>query len=480
MALEKTFQKSNNGTLPSMQVSGWSVKTSRVSLFRYLNSCAYLTKLTHYPQLNATHLAGISGSLTADLARSVQQHFAKTRVSLGKDTVVQDTEYNLESPEFTAFIRSRHFFDELEVHSALNSFGNIRAITFVYSSKTNHWYCKVSYYESHSLENLLRSTKATPCRLSNGAYIKVERFKKSITTQVQIVESPVKRVGEAEAWVLRPTRLFLSSGNETLRPRKVNPDNIITKTSSRLNKCQKKIYFRKSKSASRTPVQCLPHPEMFADRSVYLENVLSIAKSKRNESQRKKDISHGDRSKSLSKKETQQNFFKVVMPSKAKRSKKQRQSSKTLLIEENEYLFLQIRSSNIPSSTFPKQVSFAEALAPSKIGGSYLSQDDLSDGFTTIEGNFSSFEIRRSLSSHHSGKHSSLKKSTNNSSEAEHTFLCRNSPNSGFSGYSTIDEAFDSNTVEEKVYLVGQTTASGPQQYRHHINNNDFWIFPCN
>lgn len=243
-----------------------------------------------------------------------------------------------------------------------------------------------------------------------------------------------------------------------------------------------RIYSRVSKSATRTSVQKLPSVGVFSNTSFYLENVLSIARSRRNES-RDNQSAYSLRSKSVTFSQRKEDLVKVSFPS--SKDKKNRRNNSTLQnfnFRENELLFLEIGHTSGTNQIIPKEESpRVVAQGNHKEGASYLSQDDLSDGFTAIEKDVSCDPvekyINRSRCSQYSGKHSSLVVLTEYSSDAEHTLPGRYYYTSNCHGFSDIDNLFESNSIQVNVYPVCQQVPGRPQLPSL---NNPLFTFPCN
>lgn len=455
----------------SFKVIGWSVKHSRDSLFGSLATCGHLSQFTHYPQLNTTHVTMKMGRERLDKLEVVGRFFPKARVELDQKSSVQQAEKDLESPDVSAFIRSRSFFTEVDIYSILHVYGCIRAITFTYSNKLNHWYCKVSFYESHSLNQLLSSAKKN-LRLSDGSILKIERLKKPEV-------SPALLPSRREVTALKLYSLF--PAQETLKSTKessVFQKSTISYFSKALQGHKKVKHPRESKSASRTPCQILPNPEVFSNKSFYIQNVISIVRSRRNESSKNNPICFV-RSKSIPCKEEKADSVKVTLSSKETRSQRHSRKQQTYTFRYSELLFLEVGQDAKTSTIFPNDVTGAEATVHPKAGTSYLSQDEKSDGFTTIEQVFQPCSApqmhRGSQGSQYSGKSSSLVLLTEYSSEAEHTLPDRYCHTSDFSNFDVL---FDSRSIEVKVYPICQPINSGFQQPSE--LNIAFFAFPCN
>lgn len=457
----------------SFRIAGWSVKYSRDSLLMYLTRLGTLVRFTHYPQLNSTHVAMRLRRRSVNCLKQIEKDFPRVRVDLEQDFGALEAEKVLENTEVTAFISSKSYFDEKDIFSKLNPFGPVRAMTFTFSHKLEKWYCKASFYERYSLEQLMSSTSKHPGIQCNGAVLKIDHLK---------TEKTPARVGTSA----KPVQMHRQSNFEKKREHSLLTLASCRKSESvsngqRSRPSQARVYHRRSKSQTLTPELILPPSKIFNDYRTYLENVLSIASSKKSESDSHCDLKTV-RSSSLSSR--QRKGDRVVLRLDSNRSKHSNHTSNQLLaLELNELFFLRIGSGKTSKVGIAnKETSCKENTADLQGRDSYLSVDDLSDGFTAVEDHYRCEPVPRFcgtyLSSQNSGKLSSLVIMTEYSSEAgltrqlEHYNTCKRQE------FSYIDNLFDSNSVEVKVYPVCQ-----PEDNDQRPNTDvhiAFFTFPCN
>ena len=147
-----------------------------------------------------------------------------------------------------------------------------------------------------------------------------------------------------------------------------------------------------SKSSSRTPAENLPSTQMFSNKKLYLENVFSILKSLKN--QKSVNCINTLRSKSLDIHNTKQNSIKITFPCKKESKNTSYSIKKTFRFAPNELLFLEIDKKH--STNFNMSIKKASEVEPSEIykcDTSFLSQSDMSDGYTALENSSNSFVL---------------------------------------------------------------------------------------
>jgi hypothetical protein len=471
MAVDKVVSHSGvKHSTVSFRIAGWSVKYSRDSLLAYLARLGTLIRFTHYPQLHSTHVVIRLRRRNVHCLKLIEKDFPKVKVDIEQDFGAHDAEKVLENTEVTAFISSLAYFDEKDIFSKLNPFGPIRAMTFTFSYKLQKWYCKASFYERYSLEQLMSSTANHPGILCHGAVLKIDHFKGEDKTPRA---RPVPRLEPRH----RPSN-FQNTEHSLLKLSKCRKSTGISQ-GLRPSAQQATVYHRRSKSTTKTPELVLPSSKIFSDYRAYLENVLSIASSKKSESDNRRDVS-AVRSSSLSSR--QRNDTRVVLSLDLKRSKQSKEKSKKdLALKLNELFFLRIGAGNSSKVGFSNKETSNQENANRPGRDSFLSVDDLSDGFTAVEDYYRREPVpkffRTNLSSQNSGKESSLVIMTEYSSDAGLTLPLRHY-NTHSQEFSYIDNLFDSNSVEVKVYPVCQ-----PKDQDHCPNNEvqiAFFTFPCN
>lgn len=457
----------------SFKISGWSVAHQKGSLLNVLADFGHLTAFTHYPQLNTSYANVRSGKALVDLPKSISRVFPKVRVET-EQSATQEVEKSLETPELTAFISSGTFFSETELFSLLKQFGRLRALSFSHSTKYKKWYCKASFYEKYSLEQLIRSGTGKIRTLGNGVTIKIVAFKKTVgqTYQDELVHSGpsfLHKVKREINWVVDQKQQ-----NPGLHSKQVAQASTEVIDAPKLE--------RVSKSCSRGRIQRLPQVGMFKSTDQYIENVLRILKSQANE--KITFTSQVVRSKS-STKNSQIGERNYEIPILVKKGKTQlfNSSSQVCKLSLKELLFLQIGQSfgHLKHVNNPNNQTKLNS-EDEKEENSYLSQSDVSIGYTAVEKVTSRSPVlgtsKLTPKSEHSGNKSALVLLTKHSSDAEQSLAASVADNSNGPSGSRFETLFGSrggqfNTGGFHLPLWGCPNTSSTS------NAINFFAFPC-
>lgn len=383
-----------------------------------------------------------------DLVRVLTKLAPKARVEAIELAKIQEAEKDLETPEVTAFVSSRAFINEIDIYGKLQLFGSLRALSFSYSKKYQKWYCKASFYEKFSLDQLLMSNSASLRSLSDGSAIKIEQLKKPCYFEIQgRLLSQQQRVPVREA-------------PETRLPTAIRKQQISSIINTSCGSAKSEAVLspkppRTSMSCSRDYGLRLPAPGMFSNNSFYIENVLRILKS-RNQEKSSKTLSFL-RSKSTDSSPRKESGIQVTVP--ARRDRIQRKPVvQNLILSEKELLFLEIGQTKATMSHVLNRES--SCVNPNHIpilGHSYLSQSDLSDGYTAFEmvtgGRLAAQSVGMTHRSQDSAKNSSLVLLTKYSSDADNSsskYYCRYSDGPSDSNFDTL---FDSHTGQDNTIV---------------------------
>lgn len=461
----------------SIKITGWSVEFKEQSLLDQLTALGDLTSYIHYPQMNTTYVDIRTSNNQSDLFKAIAGIIPKARVEVGSYSDIQDTERLLENPGQTAFISSKYFISEVEIYEKLKSFGCIRALNLSFSLKYNKWYCKISYYEKFSLNQLITSKISSISSLGNEKHLKIEKFRRAKGSN----ELKNNKITNSRDILELKKNVEYSTNFDQ---KQLIPDQGIsshfTEASAKLAKRLGKGKSRLSKSSSRTPAENLPSTQMFSNKKLYLENVFSILKSLKN--QKSVNCINTLRSKSLDIHTTKQNSIKITFPCKKESKNTSYLIKKTFRFAPNELLFLEIDKKH--NTNFNMSIKKASEVEPSEIykcDTSFLSQSDKSDGYTALE-NSSSFRldinsIKLTHRSQDSAKDNSLVVFTKHSSDAKNSIPENYCYRTRYPDHSNIDTLFQSHSDHKDRFGVNQPIlADNSNHFRSRIS---FFAFPC-
>lgn len=400
----------------SLKIIGWSVKYSQESLLECLASLGQIQSFLHYPQLNTTYVKMQFTCTRTLLVQAVlAERFPRARVELHSTCDILESESKLENPDVTAFVSRKTLFTETAIYKDLKHFGGLRALNFGYTQKHHKWYCKASFYESCSLDSVLNQKQSSKRIISQGIHCTLERY------QVAYLHSVPEHAGR-----FRPRREALRTLGQGAGE---NQQNSTDATLTRFCRIESAAYAQKnqsrrartSQSCSRVQQECLPTYSTFRNSNTYIENALKIHKSRRQELS-----TLGPRSKSLDKSPRVQVQIQIgtVVP---KTSSSRKLVVNTFTFDENELLFIEIGKNHrfisnlyVPISSIEQQRQRGGIIEDQQ---SYLSLDDLSDGYSaTEEGQEMQIikeETFKVFSTRDSGKETSQIYMTKYSSDAE-------------------------------------------------------------
>lgn len=398
-----------------LKIVGWSVNYSRESILECVASLEHIQTLVHYPQLNTTYVKmRVSGRRTELVCAALAESFPRAKIELEPECDILKSEQELEQPDTTAFISSNKFINETRIHKDLKQFGSLRALNFGYSARHQLWFCKASFYEKYSLDLILNNKQTVTRFISDGAKIKLERVR-GANYQGGVSAS-------------RPQPVYQAQGTCVQTAGEIQQ--ISTNYSStgfyRFESTAKQLShttgIRKSKSCERSRAECLPAYNTFRNSNLYIENALKIHRSRKAEHAPKPV-----RSASVRKliREQVQVQLGIVVPTNSSRRKL---VVNTYTFEENELLFLEIGKTNPNVHNLYASISNGQQNLQREINKdqiSYLSLDDLSDGYSAIEEGAEMQTIKEEtflvFSSKNSEKEASRVPLTKYSSDAEHS-----------------------------------------------------------
>ena len=454
----------------SFKLSGWSVRYHGGSLLSCLANLGSLTSFTHYPQINTTLVTMSALKAGVDLVRVLSKIVPKVRAEVAQSGI-QEKEKDLETPEVTAFISSHAFINEVDIYERLKTYGSLRALSFSYSPKYHKWNCKASFYENFSLDQLLLSNAANLRTLSDGSAITIEKLKKTCILGTQ------DRLDRASQPLLVPEAQETSS-NSTQKQQ------ISTKSTTASETADNKATSvsgrsRVSKSCSRKSVHRLPLASMFSKKSLYIENVLRILKCRNQEKSSKTPLVL--RSKSTDSSPCKGSCIEISFPVRKGRTQPKSKGVQNLFFNEKELLFLEIgQIRGIKSHVLIKESFSNNHNQNPKTGNSYLSQSDLSDGYTAYEEQNCSWPAAASIKMTHrsqdSAKNSSMVLLTKYSSDAEHSLPENRGGYSDCPSGSNFDTLFGSHGQNN---IVGDSHSLWIGKPISSEINIGFFTFPC-
>lgn len=432
----------------SLKIIGWTAKYSRESLFECLATLGHIQTFVHYPQLNTTYVKmRVSGRSATLVAATLAKSFPRAKVEVEETCDILQAEKKLEKPEVTAFISSRKFFTEISVFNGLKQFGMLRALNLIYSTKSQSWFCKASFYEQYSIELLLDNKPSVKRDLSDGTQIKLERvrglssyestFNNTRLEPVQEVQGNLGQMfGEKQQ---NSTKQYVTAFSNLSSTNTITIDTLRT---------------RKARSYEKIQNECLPAYTTFKNTAKCIENTLKIHRSRRQE---KGSLNLRYKSSDKSARDQIQVKLATTMVVKTLSSRKLVVNSYTF--EENELLFLEIGNKNQCNQKVPGFISIEQPQQPGELSKdqlSYLSLDDLSEGYSAIEEGAEFGPIKEEtfqvLFSSNSGNDASLILKTKHSSAAGHLFRKSHSG-------SQYDFVFSSDSAHngEKVHMADQS-----------------------
>lgn len=397
----------------SLKIMGWSARYSGASLFECLASMGQVQSFVHYPQLNTTYVKmRVVNCRPSSVPAALTESFPRARVQLESICEIIESERKLEKPDFTTLVTSERFFNEISVFNDLKQFGSLRALTFVHSAKSQSWFCKASFYEQYSVDLLLSNKLFVERILSNGTQIKLERLRDPC-----LLEDVFNHMIEVQG---ATKQLF---GKKQQNSTKQVLTAFCTSESVDIPMVET-VRVRKARSCDRTgQTECLPVYTTFKNTSKCIENAVKIHRSRRLE-----QGSQVARSKSAAKILRQQ--IQVQLASVVSKTQSRRKLVvNSYTFEENELLFLEIGNTNqctqnVPSYTSNGQPQLSVELTKDRL--SYLSLDDLSDGYSAVEEGAEFGPIKEEtfkvFGSSGSGKDASFVLKTKHSSAAGHSF----------------------------------------------------------
>lgn len=432
----------------SLKIIGWTAIYSRESLFECLASLGHIQTFVHYPQLNTTYVKmRVSGHSATLVPATLAKSFPRAKVELEPTCDILEAEKKLEKPEITAFISSRKFFTEISVFNGLKQFGMLRALNFIYSTKSQSWFCKASFYEQYSVDLLLDNKPSVKRSLSDDTQIKLERVRGSISYESAFNNTRLEPVQEVQGNL---GQMFGEKQQNSNKQSLTAFSNLSSTNTIMIDT----LRTRKARSCEKSQNECLPAHTTFKNTGKCIENALKIHRSRRQEKG-----SLNLRSKSSDKTARDQIQVKLANTMVVNTLSSRKLVVNSYTFEENELLFLEIGNKNQSNQNVPGFISTEQPQMPGELSKdqlSYLSFDDLSEGYSAIEEGDEFGLIKEEtfqvFCSSGSGKDASLVLKTKHSSAAGHSFPKSHSD-------SQYDFIFSSDSAlnGEKVHTADQS-----------------------
>ena len=361
-----------------LKISRWSVRQKGFSLLQALESSGPIVAFLHYPQLRTTYVA-LKASHPATRQTVGSALGGRVAVESIPDSSIFDKEAELAAPETTACITSDSQFSEADMFAELQKYGSVRALLFTYSAGSRERACRASFYEAHSLDLLLSAGPRALRTLAKGAELRVERA--GCAPARAGLAAPPKHVAAAAQRSPRPVwtrqRPGARAGTGSLEAAGA-PARCLSQGASRLSHRFVRV---------------------FRDERLQVENSLQIVRSRLNEQRCRGEAASANRagpgartrsrSVHLLKRETREEVL-LEFSSGALATAKDTGVCPVLSYTLSELFFLRIHNHrNKPSSCcgYSKPV-FSSPQEEKWSRESYLSQDDLSDGYSAQEMHF--------------------------------------------------------------------------------------------
>lgn len=451
----------------TFKITGWSVRHTGYSLIESLATAGQIVYFIHYPQLNTSYVAFNKLNRQPNIICHLRSLHASLQVETVRSSPLEDLEHGLECPSTTAFFSSRSFISEIELHAYLHKFGSLRALSVSYSPKSQKWLCKATFYERYSLDRLIGQQASVALKLANGTFVRVQRVrvngKAPTATNMHAynASSPTSKLCGQANLVNRAFR-DVSHSNQQIRDTVFNH-----------NKLRKTVV---SSSCSRERKAVLPSSTVFKSAELFIENVLRIVKCHKNESisSRKSSLLVNTRRAASLDGSRDRSGVKINVSTLP-------QDKKTVgnlewLNDENELYFVQLNRASKSRAYNSHYASYiSRGTTDHKGNASYLSTDDLSDGYSAEE----SPEIIEPLSvctpnQARSGKDISLVPLTVYSSGSEFSDAKLDSANQYKINFDTYLGSFSGQLYHEDI-------PSEPKngEYNYSKPTIDYFSFPC-
>jgi hypothetical protein len=157
-----------------LKISRWSVRQKGFSLQQALESSGPIVAYLHYPQLRTTYVA-LKATHPATQHAGGSALGGRVAVESIPDRSIFEKEEELAAPETTACITSDSQFSEADIFAELQKYGSVRALLFTYSAGSRERTCRASFYEAYSVDQLLRTQPRASRTLRRGLEVRIER-----------------------------------------------------------------------------------------------------------------------------------------------------------------------------------------------------------------------------------------------------------------------------------------------------------------
>jgi hypothetical protein len=379
----------NHKQVNILKISRWSVRQNGHSLKEALESFGANVAFLHYPQLQTTYVSLKANNRVKQFVGGLKLGGRVTVESI-PDRSIFEREEELATPETTALITSESQFSEADIFAELKKYGSIRALLFTHSVGPQKWACKASFYEAYSMDQLLNIESPAQRTLKSGVKVRIERV--TPNTPLQSNRAPSCQKKTVQAANVHSLRQAEQKQKPCITLKCLNS------TQPRVSASAGGLSAAGSQARSQSQGDG-PHRNKFActfkDVSIQIENSLQIIKSRLNERRRldaaiNKGAAHAARTRSLSldfqKLESREEVL-LEISNGAVASPKDTGISSVYSFTLSELFFLQIKNPRDSPSVqrHLSKLAFASRKEEKWSRESYLSQDDLSDGYSAQE-----------------------------------------------------------------------------------------------
>lgn len=453
-------------SVTTFKITGWSVRHTGYSLIESLATAGHLVYFIHYPQLNSSYVAFNNHYRQSNMVCNLRNNLASLQIEAVSSFPQEDLVQGLECPSPTAFFSSRKFVSENELYSVLHKFGSLRAISITYSEKSQKWICKATFYERYSLDRLIGQQASVPLKLANGMLVKVQRARSNEKMLAATTNLHYSKASQPTGKLYGQTSLVRSAPRDVSYTNQQIHDTVVNHHK-----------FRKSavsSSCSRERKVILPDSTVFKSAELYLENIIRIVKSHKNENSSLRMCNSLPRAKRAGSLDGSRVRSGVKNTVSLLHNVKRTASGLKWPIDENELYFLQL---SLPSKSFAyssRYTSHIERGAAQHMGNaSYMSTDDLSDGYSAEESPEMLEPLQVCYNQARSGKDVSLVPLTMHSSDSELSEVKLDS-NQYKNKFETYLSSFSGELYQEAI-----PNESKNGQYNYTKPTIDYFSFPC-
>lgn len=153
-----------------LKISGWSAANKSLPLHSLLHSYGSVQSFTHYPS-SQTSFVSMDKKKRGAQIEQITAALPGTCIELANGTQIAKSISTASTcSRVSALLRSSIFIPAVKVHSELKQFGAIQSMRHRQSSDNEFYEWIVSFYESYSIEELLRNKELLEQKLSSGKH----------------------------------------------------------------------------------------------------------------------------------------------------------------------------------------------------------------------------------------------------------------------------------------------------------------------